>query len=329
MLFNERKSTPNERCDFCPGLEVIRENLKCIFDDNQVTSVQFETWVGTDRFTIATQVLPSDDFVDSLCKALDILRPHAYIAEQQASYFKTLKESIKEEEIIVQCDFAENYSFVVQDAAQSFHWNNNQATLLTSVFYYKDGSDIKHGSIVMISNDLKHDTASFFAFQKLLHQHLLRKVIPVSKITYITDGAPQHFKNKFNFVNLFKYKDDFKVDAEFHFHATSHGKGPCDGLGGNLKRLAARASLQLSSDRAITSALKLYEWAKSSLPQTSVYYCPKDNIIQERNFLQPRFDSAVTIPGTKKFHAFIPTTNGLIVKRTSKAIDSKFIKINK
>lgn len=89
------KSPINERCDSCPGLDAIRENLKCIFDDNQVTSVEFETWVGTDRFTIATQVLPSDDFVDNLCRALDILKPHAYIAEQQAYFLKTLKESLK------------------------------------------------------------------------------------------------------------------------------------------------------------------------------------------------------------------------------------------
>ncbi|KAF2902936.1 hypothetical protein ILUMI_03248 [Ignelater luminosus] len=159
-----QKSPSNERCSNCPGLTEIREHLKTIFDENQITSVQFSTWIGTDRFTVSTQVLPSDDFVDSLCTALDILKPHAYIADQQAKYFKSLKNNIVEGDVIVQCDFAENYSFVVQDAAQSFHWNNDQATLLTSVYYYRQGQDIKHGSIVMISDDLKHDTATFFTF---------------------------------------------------------------------------------------------------------------------------------------------------------------------
>ena len=32
------------------------------------------------------------------------------------------------DEIIVQGDFAENYSYVVQDEIQSFHWENKQAT---------------------------------------------------------------------------------------------------------------------------------------------------------------------------------------------------------
>jgi hypothetical protein len=31
--------------------------------------------------------------------------------------------------------------------------------------------------------------------------------------------------------------EDFKVRGEWHFFATSHGKGPCDGIGGTLKGL--------------------------------------------------------------------------------------------
>ena len=185
----------------------------------------------------------------------------AQLYGNETLYFKNLKTNLVESNILVQCDFAENFSFIVQDATQSFHWNNDQATLLTSVYYFKDGQDLKHGSIVIISSDLKHDTATFYSFQKMLHQHLEKNNILVSKIIYITDGAPQHFKNRFN------YKQDFGTDAEFHFHATAHGKGPCDGLGGNLKRLAARASLQLPTDKAITSAKRLYDWAKSSTLQ--------------------------------------------------------------
>lgn len=49
--------------------------LKAVFDDNTLAQVQFEKWIGTDRFTI--QLLPPDDFVDSLCDALDTFKPHA------------------------------------------------------------------------------------------------------------------------------------------------------------------------------------------------------------------------------------------------------------
>jgi hypothetical protein len=34
-------------------------------------------------------------------------------------------------------DFAENYSFIVKDAAQGFHWENSQATLHPFLAYYR------------------------------------------------------------------------------------------------------------------------------------------------------------------------------------------------
>jgi hypothetical protein len=34
------------------------------------------------------------------------------------------------------------------------------------------------------------------------------------------------------------------VPEEWHFFATSHGKSACDGVGGTLKWLVAKASLQ-------------------------------------------------------------------------------------
>ena len=36
---------------------------------------------------------------------------------------------MKPGEIVVSADFSENYAFVLQDAAQGFHWNNAQATI--------------------------------------------------------------------------------------------------------------------------------------------------------------------------------------------------------
>jgi hypothetical protein len=38
-------------------------------------------------------------------------------------------------EFVVLCDFAENYSFILQDEAQGSHWNNAQATIHPLVVY--------------------------------------------------------------------------------------------------------------------------------------------------------------------------------------------------
>ena len=45
-------------------------------------------------------------------------------------------------------------------------------------------------------------------------------------------------------VNLCHHKQDFGLDALWTFFATSHGKSPCDGIGGFVKRHVATRSLQ-------------------------------------------------------------------------------------
>ena len=58
-------------------------------------------------------------------------------------------------------------------------------------------------------------------------------------IMYLSDGAASQYKNRENLINLYNHSSDFGITAEWHFSATSHGKGACDGLGGTVKLLAA------------------------------------------------------------------------------------------
>ena len=54
--------------------------------------------------------------------------------------------------MIVIADFAENYSFILQDAAQGFHWYNDQATLHSFVCHYRRGTELEHINLVISSN---------------------------------------------------------------------------------------------------------------------------------------------------------------------------------
>ena len=59
-------------------------------------------------------------------------------AFQQAAFYKC-KASLHQREFLVTVDFAENYTFIFQDAAQGFHWKQQLTpllpTLLTLVSY--------------------------------------------------------------------------------------------------------------------------------------------------------------------------------------------------
>jgi hypothetical protein len=58
------------------------------------------------------------------------------------------------------------------------------------------------------------------------------------------------------------YHEDFHVAAEWNFFATLHGKSPCDGIGGTVKRLVACASIQVTVRNHILTPEDLYQWAK-------------------------------------------------------------------
>ncbi len=208
------------------------------------------------------------------CEKLAVLRRHEFIAKQQSSFCKKRREQLEDGEFLVIGDFAENYSFILQDAAQGYHWNNAQATLHPFVAYYQEYDEDKDKrvekcvSVVMISSCMNHDTAVVYLFQKRLIEFLKGKFQNVQRIFYFSDGAASQYKNCKNFINLCYHEQDFGVQAEWNFFATSHGKGPCDGVGGTVKRLAARASLQraVESDKdPIMTPRQLYEFGRDSI----------------------------------------------------------------
>ncbi|KAJ4446093.1 hypothetical protein ANN_12785 [Periplaneta americana] len=106
------------------------------------------------------------------------------------------------------------------------------------------------------------------------------------------------------FVVYFK-EDDYGIGAEWHFFATSHGKGPCDGIGGTVKGLATRASLQSGQD-PITTPKKLFYWAQKTISNVQFIFCPLNKHKNHNENLQARYHNLKPITGTLKLHSFIP-----------------------
>ena len=84
----------------------------------------------------------------------------------QMAFLWNKKEELINGEFIIIGDFAENYAFIVQDAVQSFHWNNSQAMVYPFVVYYGEDSKLTHKSFVVISDYNQHDTVAVI-FSKL------------------------------------------------------------------------------------------------------------------------------------------------------------------
>ena len=161
------------------------------------------------------------------------------------SILKDKKENLTRSEAIVLGDFAENYQFIIQDEIQGYHWSQIYFTLHPVVIYILDNDGlVKHDSLCFISNDNTHDTAFVYEVQTKMTEYIKDKYPYIEKIHYFSDGCAGQYTNFKNFVNLCHHKQDFGLDVLWTFFATSHGKSPCDGIGGFVKRHVAKRSLQ-------------------------------------------------------------------------------------
>lgn len=204
-------------------------------------------------------------------------------------------------------DFSENFAFIAKDAVQGFHWVNNQSTLHPFVAYIADSHPI---SMCIISDHMEHSTVAVHYFQQVIIEYLRGKHPLLQKILYYSDGAASQYKNKKNFTNLLFHKKDFHgIEAEWHFFAASHGKGACDGIGGTVKRLAAKASLQRPVENQILTPKLLFEFACEQIPGIQFFYVPSQDVQCHSDTLQYRFKASSAVPGTRGYHSFEPLDN--------------------
>ena len=156
-------------------------------------------------------------------------------------------------------DFTENYQYLIQDEIQRFHWRKEYCTLHPPVYYYKDAdSNLQHYSLCFILDGNTHAT-SFVHKIWLLMEFLKQRLSNVTKIYYVSDGCGGQYKNFKNFLNLCAHKEDLSIEAEWIFFATSHRKSPCDGIGGAVKRHAAKRSLQRPLNNQIVDCCAVLE----------------------------------------------------------------------
>ena len=129
------------RCSDCPGkvdLVFSLQHLECL---EETLEIKFWQWQSTDQTTLNTLTLPTDEFIELAASKLDKLTTHSFIAQSQAQYLKNRKDLLTFDTAIILGEFSENYSFVVQDEVQGYHWNKNQCTLHPVAVYTKGEND--------------------------------------------------------------------------------------------------------------------------------------------------------------------------------------------
>ena len=146
------------------------------------------------------------------------------------AYSELKKESEEGESnvSVLQIDFAENFSTFYQDEIQSAHWNKTQITVFTAALW-QNGECLP---AVLLSNDLSPSKESILIFLEKVLSSLLQSDTKVLHIQ--SDGPSSQFKNNFIANCLSWFEKTFNAKVYWNFFASSHGKGPVDGIGDTI-----------------------------------------------------------------------------------------------
>jgi len=135
-------------CSSCPSTSKDLRNhiygLLKDFGDNEF--IEFKQWTTTDHSNLIERKEIMANYVDLVELQLQKLTRHSFLAKSQSRYFKSRKEILEPTKSLILGDLAEQYTFIVQDEAQSFHWTNLQCTLHKVVVYYRQDSKLYHES---------------------------------------------------------------------------------------------------------------------------------------------------------------------------------------
>jgi len=309
-------------CSQCPS-EIQYDKL---FENIPEDDIEFSEWTTTPSTVLNEVSLPVAKFKEKLFAAVQKFIVHRHIYLQQKAFIKNLRDTLPGTPhiAVVNVDYGENYTFVIQHAVQGFHWTNYQATIHPFVVYYAqpDGVSTIQKTYFIISNEPVHDATSFHAFRCKVIEKLRRDLPHITHLEYFSDGAGSQYKNYKNIANLFYHYEDFGLHAKWHYTATSHGKLNCDAMSAVVKRTIRLRSTR--DNEKILSAEKMYSVAKRVLSSGTLefVFVDKNEVFTMRNHLSERYESCMKIPGIRSYHYFDATATTKILAKVYSASDS-------
>ena len=90
------------------------------------------------------------------------------------------------------------------------------------------------------------------------------------------------------------------IDATWNYLEVGHGKGPCDGIGGSIKRLADQAVKQGTS---ISDAHEFFKWARNLTSKTQFLFIPCKDYELKKGEIDKISENLIPVRQTLKIHA--------------------------
>ncbi|WAR24274.1 hypothetical protein MAR_037943, partial [Mya arenaria] len=263
---DRQKSCMYRTCDRCKD-----NKIKTCTDNANINSGKIVTWkvwksrrierkdpkndTGISKTNITVREPETgtiSTLVDELQTDIERLARHEFNIAHQYITLKKLKETCKDDELIMHVDFSENYQSKLTEEIQSMHFGGSkrQISIHTGVAYVHN----KTISFATISDTLSHAPPAIWAHLQPIILNLKDTYPRLKKLHMISDGPTTQYRCKTIFICL--QQNSLTLASR----KAGHGKGAPDGVGAALKRNAD--ALVNTHNRDVICAADLVDAAK-------------------------------------------------------------------
>lgn len=286
-------------CENCTH-DLVNDIVPLEYFSKMDESVKWRHWRKVDdRIMLTDTVASLSDIIHELQMQLPLFKRHFFIKRAQQHYFETLKESIKDGDLVLQIDFAENYRLICQNEVQSAHFNYKQASIFTCVAWMFE----KTKSYAVITDSLTHSKIDVYIFITNIVQEIIAQYGNFENIYFFSDGSSCQFKNKFIVWSLTDFLVQFGCNKiEWNYFATSHGKGAVDGVGAVIKRKVW--GITKTKNIILTDGFSFFNCAREHIAAIHIIYIGSDTIKDMSPTLTEKWKDIPNILGIRKLHYF-------------------------
>lgn len=242
------------------------------------------------------------ELIDIFEKNIPIFKKHYFIWLHQQRQYQICIQNLTPNEILIVCDFSENYVCKLSEEIQATHFgaSKNQITLHTGMVYM---GNKEAKSFCTISDNNSHEPPAIWAHLIPVLRYV-KEMMPETKVVHVySDGPTSQYRQKKNFylLNLLTTQMGFEYST-WSFTEAGHGKGVADGIGGSTKRALDR---QVAFGKDITNGSDAYDILNNCMISVKCWLVSNSDI---ENFTKIVPDNLTPIVGTMQIHQIVSSS---------------------
>lgn len=240
------------------------------------------------------------DLIADFEKQLNLCKIHIFNWGEQYRQYRACVTDLKDDEIIILCDFSEDDDTKYGKEVQQRHYgaSKQSITLHTGVIFFQKCCQ----SFVTISDDNCHEPHAIWAHILPIIK-LAKEINPNLKVIHhFSDGPSSQYRQKKNFFLLNFFTEKLKLSyATWSFSEAGHGKSLADGIGGAFKRQLDKRVLY---GEDVINATDAHRILQRTMKTVKSFFVSSDDIKSMKKLIP---EGIRAVPGTMKLHQIIST----------------------